>query len=166
MDSPRQTRNDASEESALAGLGHRLGRSRVGQVFCAVVVAAFFFALAYMAWLERDFSAIMVVVGLVIYGLLVAWRILPIPASTRARWVKEEQLAKGRLLFQYQTFFQCGMGFLLFILLHPGNGARITRYDDFMLPCFFFVLAAVSYVIFRRFIRKTQAATDHGAADV
>jgi hypothetical protein len=64
-----QTGKDESAESTLAGLGRKLGRSRVGRVFGAVVVMAFFFGLAYIAWRRCELAADILTIGLAFYGL-------------------------------------------------------------------------------------------------
>jgi hypothetical protein len=138
-------------ESGAVRVARRLGRSPGGQLFGAFVVLIFFFGLAYCVWLHRDLAADALVVGVVFYGLRLAWRILPIPAGARARWAKERQLAEGASLWapsNYRNSFFLGFILLIGELLQHGIGAGQDR-SDLNLPGVFFICGSVQFVIFR-----------------
>jgi hypothetical protein len=141
---------DERAENSLAWLGRKLGRSRVCRVFGAVAVMAFFFGLAYMVWRRREYAAEALILGLAFYGLVVAWRILPIPASARARWATEEK--KGG----YGFFFLCGIGSLMGALLSRGISAGLER-SDLIVPGVLCVIGFVRLAIVRRSIRQAES---------
>jgi hypothetical protein len=77
-------------------VGRAVGRSRSGRVFVAIAVASVFYGLGYAAWHAPDFVTAVVSIWLVLHGLKLAWRLLPIPSATRARWKRMTTLTPSQ----------------------------------------------------------------------
>jgi hypothetical protein len=158
--------NDAQSqpgESDLVRLGRRLGRSRSGRAFVAFLAMGFFFALAYASWHQRDLVVMAVTAGLAYFGLRVAWRTLPVPASTRAHWAKERQLAEGCSYWapaRYRDSFSSGILFLIISFLNHGMHATEIEH----LAIFFLIIGSAQFIIFRISIHRAQAAAHNAAA--
>jgi len=84
--------------NSLISLARRLGRSPIFrpliQILGAMLVLAIFLGLAWSARENPDFAAQMLAVMLIIFGLRLAWKLLPFSAKTRAR------LAEARTRWQ------------------------------------------------------------------
>jgi len=154
-----------NNESLFARLGRNLGQSRTGQFFVAITVATFALALSYVSWIYRDLAAVILAISLALYGLRVAWRILPIPASTRARWARERQIAQGCPVGRrYPFFLGYGIGLLISKLLHHKINANLAPFD-FVFPCFLIAIGSIQYLVVRRYIRNVDKATKQGRGD-
>ena len=117
---------------------------------------AFFSWLAYLAWHHPDLASVVLAVGLALYGWRISWRLLPIPAATRARWAREQQVAEGCPACQYRGFLWFGIGLLGAQWWRREISANPESYD-LIAPSIFITIGAISYVICRRFIRHAQA---------
>lgn len=145
------------EKSAYTAIGRSLGRSRKGQLFAAAAVAGLFSWLAYVAWHVPNFAAIILSIGLLVYGLQMSWRLLPIPSATRARWVREEQIARRHPAHSFRGLLWAGIGISISEFWRSGP-ARPFEPSSLIAPGVFVVIGTVSYILCRRFIRNERNA--------
>ena len=147
--------SNAERDSAFARLGRSLGSTRRGQLVAAVAVATLFCGLAYYAWRHPDLSGIALSIGLFVYGLDKAWRLLPISAATRARWSRERQLAEEHPAGHYRIFFWTGVLMLVSDFSRNGFGAPFD-FARLIFPGIAIVVGSVSYLVWWRFLRNEQ----------
>jgi hypothetical protein len=141
--------------SRLAELGRTLGRSFSGQLFVAILVAAFSGCLAYLLWHFHYFVSKFLAVFLVMYSFSVAWRILPIPTSTRARWEQEDELARHCRAYWYRRFLWGGM--LLFtMMVWDGVTLRLPSPPWLIVPSVSILVGLISILRCRSFVRHTH----------
>jgi hypothetical protein len=77
------TLEDPSSDG-IVDLARALGRSRVGQIFGAIVVVALSAGVAWLLWNHRDFAAFILAMGVIYYGVREAWKLLPVPTRIRS----------------------------------------------------------------------------------
>src|SRR5947209_5368515 len=134
------------DESVLVEVGRSLGRSRSGQLFVAFAAAALFCGLAYVAWHAPALASIVLTVGLLGYGLQLAWRLLPIPCATRERWARERQIAKRcpACAMRWMFWAGIGVGVYTFWRFHV---TKLIYYSDLILPAGFVILGSFSHFL-------------------
>jgi hypothetical protein len=142
-----------NHQNAFVEVGRFLGGSRIGRFIVSVAIAALFFGLAYTAWHARDLTAIVLSVGLIVYGLQVAWRVLPISSTTRTRWVREQQIVEKCPASNYRLFLWVGLcnGVLD---LWRADFTKPIDYYIFIFPGIFIAIGTVSYICCHRFLRS------------
>ena len=136
-------------------IGRWLGRSRFGRLLISVGIIAAFSRLAYGAWHDPEFSATLLSVGFLVYGLQLAWRVLPIPGATRTRWVQEKQNAERCPASYYRNCLWIGLGSAIGQFLQT-DSAKPIIYSDYLIPVVLMLVGVVSHVLVRRFIRKER----------
>jgi hypothetical protein len=146
-----------TNESVFTEAGRSLGRSRRGRFFVSLAVAILFSCLAYAAWHARDLAATVLTVGLLIYGFQLAWRILPISSATRARWVRDEQIAERAPAGQYRGLLWAGIGVAI-MDFWQSDAAKPFNYFDLIMPGILIIAGTISYILCHRFIRNERRA--------
>lgn len=149
-------------DEAWRAIGHYLACSFWARVFLAPTVAIFFFALAYLAWNAPKLSAIVVTVWLVVYGIHCAGSVLPISKSTRARWTREQELARQCPASDLRVLFWAGL-YLIGQTLWSHGGIRASPIDDFIVPAAFILIGLASSFTCRLWIRSHRHTATHSA---
>ncbi len=149
------TNEDTKRESLFVEAGRFLGRSPGGRVLLSMGVAVLFCCVAYAAWHDRELTALVVAVGLVVYGLQLAWNLLPISEATRNRWRRDRQTAERCRASQYRFLLWAGIS--VGIAEWLGCGAtKSNAYVAFIVPGAFIAAGVVSYILCRRFVRNER----------
>lgn len=146
---------DKSDGEGFAALGRSLGASRGGQLFVSFLVAALSCSLAYAAWHAPDLSATILTIGVLVYGLERAWRLLPFSRATRDRWAHELQVAERCPACSYRSFLWVGFGIAVFNLCRA-SATQPFDYSELITPGLFIVVGTFSYIRCRRFIRNDR----------
>ena len=146
-----------SNESVFVEVGRSLGRSRSGQLFVAFAVAALFCGLAYVAWHARDLASTVLTIGLLVYGLQLAWRLLPIPRATRDRWVREQQIAERCPACQWRGLLWAGIGIGI-ASFWRSDSTKPFDYFELLVPGVFVIVGSISYLFCQRFFRNERNA--------
>ncbi len=145
----------SSNESAFVRVGRSLGRSRSAQLFVAFAVAALFCGLAAVAWHARDLAATVLTVGLLVYGVRLAWRLLPISRATRERWARERQIAERCPAYQWRGLLWAGIGIGI-ANFWPSDSTKPVNDLELLVPGVLVVAGSISYLLCQRFLRNER----------
>ncbi len=145
----------SSNEGVFVEVGRSLGHSRSGRLFVAFAVAALFCGLAAVAWHARDLAATVLTVGLLVYGVQLAWRLLPISRVTRERWVRERQIADRCPACQWRGLLWAGIGIGIANFC-PSNPTKPVGYLELLVPGVLVVAGSISYLLCQRFLRNER----------
>ncbi|MES2571628.1 MAG: hypothetical protein V4710_16435 [Verrucomicrobiota bacterium] len=88
----------------------RMLRSRFVQVLTAFASLAICAGLAMALWHGRDLIAGVLFVLLILFGINLAWELLPFSAATRARWEHARQLAERYPSCRFRVMLWIGLG--------------------------------------------------------
>jgi len=107
------------------------------------------------AWHDREFSATILTIGILAYGLQLSWRSLPIPHSTRVRWAQEKQKAEGCSASPYRVWLWIGFSIALteFLL---SDSDRPFHFTALVVPGIFIVVGIASHILVGRYIRNER----------
>ncbi len=121
-------------------------RSRLVQVLVAVGSLALCVGLAFALWHGRDLIAGILFVCLVIFGINLAWELLPFSAATRARWEHSKQLADRYPSYRFRVALWIGV-----VQAAPGLWRSFTKGSfnpaEFAVSGFLVCVGSISYAV-------------------
>jgi hypothetical protein len=149
------TNSDAMQESPFVRVGRFLGRSNAGRCLVSIGILALFCCAAYMAWHDHELAAYVLTAWLVIYGVQMAWNLLPISEATRSRWRTDRQIAERCSAAKYRVLLWVGIGVIASEWVSPGPGRGHALFD-YVIPGAIVASGAVSYILCYRFVHREQ----------
>lgn len=149
------TNQDAPRESSFVKAGRFLGRSRAGRLFLSLGIATLFCGAAYTAWHERELAAWALAAWLVVYGLQLAWDLLPISEATRIRWAEDRKKVERCPASRFRSMLWTGIAVGLVEWLGPDGNKRLD-WSFFIFPGALVAVGVVSYILCRRYVYRER----------
>jgi hypothetical protein len=133
-----------------------LGGTRNGRFVAAGAIAILFSGLAYIAAHARDLAATVLTAGLLVYGLRLAWRMVPFSSEWHVQRLREQRIAEQCRAAPFRGWLWVGLGTAVATYWR----SEATSNDDcfaYAASAFLLLVGVISHLLCRRAIRKQQS---------
>lgn len=136
-------------------IARAVAKSRIGRILFALVIAALSCGLAYLCWQARDLIAVVLAAIVILTGLQLAWKLLPLSEQTRSRWARRAELGKRFPSYRWRKALLVGLALLIGPLWEAYRRQHLDPWQ-FVLPAAFLFIGIISTAIWHICHRDVQ----------